>query len=581
MASRGRSRRITGEGGTERARRLGNAAATGAVARAVNGGATRGGASRGGASREETLPVALGALVLASIALLVCYSRGYMLLYGDAVAHLGIARRILDSRNPGLVQLGGVWLPLSHVIMLPFIWKMPWWQNGMAGAWPSMLCYIFAVTGFFRLARRLLSPRWALVATSFFALNPNLLFLSTTAMTEPLFLAVIIWLTLLTIEGVDAMKRGAARRVRRLLLGAGLLIAAAVYTRYDGWILGAAAWCVLAWQMYKRRELWREAGLAFAIFTLIAIAAPVSWLAYNQHFYHDWLDFMRGPYSAGAIEKKTSPPGSRHYRGWHNPGWALLFYTRTAQVDAAAWETGFLLMAAALCGLWSTVRRRLELPALLLWVPLPFYVYSVAYGSVPIFIPQLWPHSFYNARYGMELLPALALFGAVAVERLQAGVEGTKPLVGRLLFPVSLSLIVLNTVAMMYQVPLVLKEGMVNATTRVAFETALAEELRSFPPGASILMSTSDHIGALQQAGIPLKQVSNESDYDSWKAALADPAARAAYVIAIAGDPVSKVLAQNSRGLTELTVLCTTGQPCARVYRSDRLAGGVAETPPR
>ena len=48
------------------------------------------------ATREETFPVALGALILGFIALLVCVSRGYLLLYGDAVAHLGIARRILD-----------------------------------------------------------------------------------------------------------------------------------------------------------------------------------------------------------------------------------------------------------------------------------------------------------------------------------------------------------------------------------------------------------------------------------------------------------------------------------------------------
>lgn len=569
MASRGISRRSE----TGRATRKSSLRPSSEVSAAPAG--TRG----GGASREETLPIALAAVVLAFLALLVCYSRGYMLLYGDAVAHLGIARRIVDSRNPGLVQLGGVWLPLSHIIMLPFISKMTWWQNGMAGAWPSLLCYVMAAIGFFRLARRLLSPRWALVATAFFALNPNLLFLSTTAMTEPLFLAVILWMTLLTLECVAAMKRGSAGRARRLLIGVGLLIAAAVYTRYDGWILGAAVWCVLAWRLYKTRELWGKIGVSFAVFTLIAVAAPASWLAYNHHFYHDWLDFLRGPYSASAIEKRTSPPGSRHYRGWHNPGWALLFYTQTAQVDAAAWETGFPLMIAALAGLWSTVRRRLELPALLLWVPLPFYVYSVAYGSVPIFIPQLYPHSFYNARYGMELLPALALFGAVAGERVQARMESSAPLFARLLFPASLSLAVLNTVVMMYQVPLVLKEGIVNARTRVAFESALARELKSLPPGVPILMSTSDHIGALQQAGIPLKQVLNESDYDSWRATLAAPAERAAYVIAMAGDPVSKALAQNKDGLTELTVLCTTGQPCARVYRSDRFRPSGTEAP--
>jgi len=526
-----------------------------------------------GASREETLPIALAAVVLAFVTLVVCYTRGYMLLYGDAVAHLGIARRIVDSRNPGLVQLGGVWLPLSHVIMLPFIWKMEWWQNGMAGAWPSLLCYVAGVIGFYRLSRRMLSRRWGFVATAFFALNPNLLYLATTAMTEPLFLAVIVWMTLLTVECVDAIKAGAAGRVRRLFVGVGLLIAAAVYTRYDGWIVGAAAWCVLAWQVARRRGMWREVRGAFAVLTLLAVAAPVSWLAYNQHFYHDALDFIRGPYSAAAIEKRTSPSGSKHYRGWHNPGWAVLFYTRTAQVDAAAWEMGFVLMVAALAGLWSAVRRRVELPALLLWVPLPFYVYSVAYGSVPIFIPQLYPHSFYNARYGMEMLPALALFGAVAVERMQVWAEGRQALVARLLFPVSLSLAVLNSVAMMYEVPLVLKEGMVNARTRVAFEAALAAQLKALLPGVPILMSTSDHIGAVQQAGIPLKQVLSEGDYDSWKAGLADPAGKAAYVIAMAGDPVSKALAGNTAGLTELTVLCTTGQPCARVYRSDRYAG--------
>ena len=39
---------------------------------------------------------------------------------------------------PGLAQLGGVWLPLPHLLMLPFVRKMEWWQNGLAGAWPSL-----------------------------------------------------------------------------------------------------------------------------------------------------------------------------------------------------------------------------------------------------------------------------------------------------------------------------------------------------------------------------------------------------------------------------------------------------------
>jgi hypothetical protein len=548
----------------------------------------------------------MAAVLFAFVALIVCFTHGYVLLYGDAVAHLGIARRIFDSRNPGMGQLGGVWLPLPHLLMLPFVQKMDWWQSGLAGAWPSLGCYILGVVGFYRLCRRMLVPRWALAATAFYGLNPNLLYLSTTAMTEPLFLALLVWMTLLTAECVDAIHAAQQTRVARRLVGLGLLIFAAVFTRYDGWVLGAAVWCVLAWQLGRAGALWRRVAPAFAVFTLLAVAGPVLWLWYNQHFAHDPLDFMRGPYSAPAIEKRTSPPGSRHYRGWHNPGWALLFYMRTAQVDAAFWETGFAVMAAALAGLWIAARRRIAASSMLLWVPLAFYVYSIAYGSVPIFIPQLWPHSYYNARYGMELLPALALFACVAAAELErrrgvprefeasttepktAGTARVRPL-----YSIALALVLFNPPAMIYGAmlvqrcaslierhpsnllasyspPLVLKEALVNATTRVPFERNLALVLEDLPPGVPILMQQSDHVGALQDAGIPLKQTINETDYDSWHAALQDPADQAAYVIALEGDAVSKAVAEHPDGLQEMSITCTTGQPCARVYQSER-----------
>ncbi len=558
------------------------------------------------ATGEEIYAIAMGAVLLGFMALIVCFTRGYALLYGDAVAHLGIARRILDTPNPALVQLGGVWLPLPHLLMLPFVQKMEWWRSGLAGAWPSLICYVLGVAGFFRLCRRMLAPRWALVATAFYGLNPNLLYLSTTAMTEPLFLALLIWMVLLTVECVDAIRADEQSRVARRMIWLGLLIFAAVFTRYDGWVLGAAAWCVVTWQLWSAGGLWRRVAPSFAVFTLLAVAGPVLWLAYNQHFYHDPLDFMRGPYSAPAIEKRTSPPGSKHYRGWHNVGWALLFYTRTAQVVAAAWETGFAVMAAAMAGLWIALRRGTARASLLLWVPLAFYVYSVAYGSVPIFIPELYPHSYYNARYGMEMLPALALFAPVtmaawerrfAKHRVRSGDEAAANagagISVRPLFPVALALVLVNSLAMVYGTelvqqcaklierhpsnllanyapPLVLKEALVNSTTRVPFEQNLALVLEDLPPGAAILMQESDHIGALEDAGIPLRQTINESDYDSWHAALEAPAEHAAYVVSFEGDAVWKAVEEHPEGLQELTILCGTGQPCARVYQSER-----------
>jgi hypothetical protein len=524
------------------------------------------------ATREETFPIALAAVLLSFVALLLSFSRGYLLLYGDAVAHLGIARRILDSRNPGLIQLGGVWLPLPHLLMLPFVQKLEWWQNGLAGAWVSLICYIASVAGLYRLARHLLMPRWAIAATAFYALNPNLLYLATTAMTEPLFLALLIWTVLLTVECVAAIRAARYAVVARRLILVSVFILGAVYTRYDGWVLGAAVWCVLTFTLAQYRDVWRRVAPSFVFFTLLVVAGPVIWLAYNQHFFHDPLDFIRGPYSASAIEKKTAAPGVDHYHGWHNPFWAFVYYTRAAQVDAAFWETGFLVMVAAIGGLILAVRRRLALAALLLWLPLPFYIYSIAYGSVPIFIPQLWPHSYYNSRYGMEMLPALALFAFLAVQWIEGKWSRSQALAKRLMQPIVLLLIALSTVGMMYRTPLVLKEAINNSTTRVGFESALARQLLALPKGSVILMYNSDHVGALQYAGIPLRQTINEGDYDSFQAALAAPAEHAAYVVAIAGDPVSTAVAAHPEGLTELTILCTSGQPCARIYQSDRVA---------
>jgi len=85
-------------------------------------------------------------------------------------------------------------------------------------------------------------------------------------------------------------------------------------------------------------------------------------------------------------------------------------------------------------------------------------------------------------------------------------------------------------------------------------------------------MQQSDHVGALQDAGIPLRQTLNENDYDSWHAALQAPADHAAFVVALAGDAVSQAVEEHPEGLQELTILCSTGQPCARIYQSQRFA---------
>ena len=559
------------------------------------------------AHRTELFPVAMASLVLGFLAFLVCAKNGWLLLYGDAVAHLGIARRILDARYPGLAQLGGVWLPLPHLLMVPLVQRMDWWQNGFAGALPSLVAYVAGNLGLYRLARRLLPVSWAFVAVAFVALNPNLLYLSTTAMTEPLFLALLVWSTALTLEAVEAFAEEKARVAGVRMLVTAVLVLAMVLTRYDGWIVGAAIWCILAVQWFRSAPATRRATTAaFAGTTALIVAGPLLWFAYNAVYEGDWLDFMRGPYSAAAILRKTSPPSAGKYHGWHNPLYAFLYYTRAAQLDAAAFESGFALFAASIVGTGLLWRARLHRVAVLLWVPLPFYMYSIAWGSVPIFIPQVYPHAWYNSRYGMELLPAFAVFGTVSMAALwrwlRAAVTreaGTpKPVRLRLadaLVPASLLLIVVNTVLMfgtagtllqtmhrhpwawVGRPPLVFDEAVVNSRTRIPFEQALAVEMERAGPTAVVMFNTNDHIGAVQDAGIPLKRLVSPLDSQAFDAARNDPASHANLVIALDSkqnpDPVYEAVKAHPQGLSEIEILCHSGQPCARLYRSDSFKG--------
>jgi hypothetical protein len=109
----------------------------------------------------------------------------------------------------------------------------------------------------------------------------------------------------------------------------------------------------------------------------------------------------------------------------------------------------------------------------------------------------------------------------------------------------------------------------VNSRGRLAVETPLAEQLAVIPPGAPILMDNSEYVGALQTAGIPLKQTIGPSDYYGWRAAEAGPAKTAAYVVAVDGDMIANLVKEHPEGLTEMSITCSTNKPCLRIYQSN------------
>jgi hypothetical protein len=542
---------------------------------------------------RETALVAQLAACVSFISFAFYLQHNGLLLYGDAVAHINIARRIFDSRTPGLLQLGTVWLPLPHLLMLPFLLSDSAWQLGLGASIPSMVAYALGAAGIFRLVRTALSFRAkpdlaartaAWLSAIVYAANPNLIYLQTTAMTESLYLALFVWSVVFFAEFVqESFPAGEVpQAASSSLMKSGLCLAAACLTRYDGWFL-AVTMCMTAIVVVLKSNPNRTVGRNLGKFVLLAAAAPALWLAYNAIIYRNPLEFANGPYSARAIEQKSSTSGSPSHPGSHDLPVAFSYFLKSAELNLAEgnWQgIGCALLILATMGILFRDRRRW--PLLLLWLPLPFYTLSVAYSGVPIFLPVWWPFSFYNVRYGLQLLPAFSASVALLVYFLLRLVTSTR---ARTAVVAAAVLLLTTNYALVWRAqPICFREAFINSRTRIALETELATTLKELPHDSTLLMYLGDHVGALQQAGIPLRRTINEGNHRTWKQpvdteglwerALANPAQFADYVIAFDGDPVA--LGVQKQSLSSIVVIGTSGQPPATIYWTHTQPGNHA-----
>ncbi len=539
-------------------------------------------------SAIEIVRLAWLAIFVSVFSFLFYYRHGDVLLYGDAVAHINIARRVFDSKTPGLLQLGTVWLPLPHLLIIPFIVSMKMWQNGSGGSIPSMAGYVFGVMGIFRLMRGVLKGNGQLdlvamigpwVAAFVYCANPNLIYMQSTAMGESLYLAFFIWAVVYFAEF--------ARGKEKALTKCGLSLAAACLTRYDGWFLAAVLVVGAVFIVFQTpklpedrasRSLVPSSRPAVLKFVFLAATAPALWIAYNAIVYRNPLEFANGPYSAKAIEQKTATM---------NPAKGNLlaagsYFLKAAELDVAEGNWGRLWLALALLGTLAAAFGGRGRVALLLWVPLPFYALSIAFGSVPIFVPTWWPFSEYNLRYGLQLLPAFAVFVPLGIACLiQSAAKLPRFAVSwnrwtnTATFLTILVLVVASDGMIWRADPICYREATINMRGRVALDRQLAGWIKSLPSDSTLLMYLGEHAGALEQAGVPLRRVINEGNHRVWKQpidpeglwerALADPAQYADFLVGFNGDPVWTA-AENHR-LPALVEIHTTGQPPAAIFQ--------------
>ena len=487
----------------------------------------------------------LGLALISASAAWWCVAHGYPLYYGDAEAHLNIARRILDSRTPGPEQIGTVWLPLPHLLLLPFAMRDSWWRSGLAGVLPSAACFVVAGAFLFAAARRVyMSSAAALGVALFFALNSNLLYLQATPMTEPLFvlcLAATLWATV--------WFRG-SQSVWPVLVAAAASNAASL-TRYEGWFLIPF---VAVYFLVTAEQRWKA-----LLFAGLAALAPLAWLAHNRYYYGNPLEFYNGSYSAMAIYRRGLVQGQASYPGDHDWATAVHYYF-TAARDVA----GMPLLVLGVGGALLALSRRVWWPLFLLALVPAFYVWSMHSSGTPIFVPSLPPHGWYNTRYATAAIPLAALAAGALITLAPARLQ------------IAAAVILAAGIAITTgPASICWKESEVNSESRRAWTSEAGDFLaKNYRPGSGIVFSFGDLTGVLRVAGIPLHEGLHEGNGFAWNAAMVRPDLflREEWALAFAGDAVSIAVQQSSergRPYQLRRRIIVKGAPVVEIYHRD------------
>lgn len=336
-----------------------------------------------------------------SVASTAYYFRHHLILgYQDSFSHLEISRRVLVGLSPGIAQLGGVWLPVPHLLEALFSWNDFLYRTGLAGAFVSMGCYVTSTVLIYRIVRVYSGTRKAPAVTGalVFATNVNVLYQQSTPMDE---LAFYVF----TIAAVYYLVRwGETRDPTNLLIGS-VASMLAMLCRYEAWYL-ACVYVVCVVVMAKRLGYsWRDTrGLAFTV-SIFGLLIPVAgWLLYNLLIFGNPLNFENGPDSSAAqmAERHTDL----------NVGsWSLSLKAYGFAVGSDLGLVVIVVAALALIVFLGTERfSARSLPVLGLVSILAFFVASLEVGAEPISLPT--QVGLLNYRFGLvALIPASILIG--------------------------------------------------------------------------------------------------------------------------------------------------------------------------
>ena len=442
-------------------------------------------------STRDRLPLLISftALIAGAAASFHYSGAGLALAHYDARAHLVVARRIIDSLTPGWQQVGAVWLPLPHLLNMFPIQIDALYRTGASAIAISVLSIALAIWAMSDAIRRTTgSAAGATAAAALLLLNPNVLYLQSTPMTEPLLFATVMVSISLTVRWLEDISRSPT--------AAGTALAAACLTRYEGWPIAAAIVGLAIGVLIRRGAPIRTslgAGARLIAYPAIAI---VLFLVNSRWTVGSWF------VASGFFVAENVDALARPLVAWDQLREGLYRLSGTALVWSG--YAGTILIVIAY------VRSRTRAPLALILAP-------IAAAALPL-SAYVQGHPF-RIRYDVPLVAACAALAGGGIGLLWIRIQ-----------PIAAALVITAAIVQArpldHNAPLIIESqrDAVNQKGREAVTAYLVQHR----DGRTIMMSMGSlghYMHDLSAHGFVIRDFLHEGNGDIWNFAITDPKA--------------------------------------------------------
>jgi hypothetical protein len=450
------------------------------------------------------------ALMLGAFAAWFYWRSGLTLSHYDAKAHLVVARRVFDSLTPGWKQIGAVWLPLPHLVNLFPTQVDVLYRTGAFAVAASVAAFAVMAYACARLVLDATGSRAAAVAgLAVVALNPDVLYLQSTPMTEPLLLA-------LTTLSIAQLSRFVEADASRGLVSTGLTMAAACLTRYEAWPLTAVALLMALVALWRRGLPLSASSGRVARLAAFPILAGMVFLLQSRLTVGHW-------FVSGGFYVVDNPDMGRPFKTIGSIWWASHRLNGYAVLLCAAAGAGAVLLT----GLRSRARAHMLVTlAMAASAALPWYAFFVGHP--------------FRFRYMIPLVPAVAVWAGIGVgltRRFHVAAAA-----------ILVALVAVETRPFDASAPMVVEAQLDREHGRE--RRVVTEVLRQRRHREKILVSLgslSHYVQELSAIGINVRDLIHEGNGDIWAAAIESPRLHVGWVLIEELAEGGDVLATRSR----------------------------------